>query len=90
MNQEQPEVNNLTNQIFRFISENYVFYHLEDVPISMLQAHRPDLGIQILDLFNPKEGRHYKTFQFDLSKTKFQIDPYCLSQHKPATNKVID
>ena len=31
-----------------------------------MEAHKPDLGIQILGLFNPKQGRKYRTYQFDL------------------------
>jgi len=40
---DQSEDSNwLTNQIFRFISENYVFYHLEEVPINMLEERLDD------------------------------------------------
>ena len=35
-----------------------------------MEAHKPDLGIQILGLFNPKQGRKYRTYQFDLLITE--------------------
>ncbi|CAG5079600.1 Oidioi.mRNA.OKI2018_I69.PAR.g9292.t1.cds [Oikopleura dioica] len=59
---------------FRFISECYVFYSFDQVPLYMLEGQKQDLGIQILDLFNPKQGRNYKTFQFDSVSTKAQLD----------------
>ena len=51
----------------------YVFYTAEEVPQYMKEAHIADLGIQILDLFNPKQGTKYKTFQFDLLMTQHEF-----------------
>ena len=44
------------SRLFRLICEMYVFYSADEVPSYMKEAHIPDLGIQILDLFNPKQG----------------------------------
>ena len=43
------------SRLFRLICEMYVFYSADEVPSYMKEAHIPDLGIQILDLFNPKQ-----------------------------------
>merc|ERR1712150_201647 len=62
-----------TTRLFRLISEMYVFYTADEVPAYMKEAHAPDLGIQILDLFNPEQGTKYKTFQFDLLMTQCEF-----------------
>jgi len=63
----------LKNARKRLLSEMYVFYTAEEVPQYMKEAHIADLGIQILDLFNPKQGTKYKTFQFDILMTQHEF-----------------
>ena len=49
-----------------------------------MEAHKPDLGIQILGLFNPKQGRKYRTYQFDLliTENEFKHISTKVSHHK--------
>ena len=49
-----------------------------------MEAHKPDLGIQILGLFNPKQGRKYRTYQFDLliTENEFKHISTKVSKHK--------
>ena len=45
-----------------------------------MEAHKPDLGIQILGLFNPKQGRKYRTYQFDLLITENEFKHIYIGQ----------